>query len=123
MVDSVLRGQAYRDSLRGRHAVVVGLAKSGIAAARLLHECGAAVVAADAKSLAALGRDARELVGLGIRVIAEPEALNAVRGADLVVVSPGVPFDAVVPSAARAAGVPVIGELELGWRAVGAETI
>jgi UDP-N-acetylmuramoylalanine--D-glutamate ligase len=56
-------------------------------------------------------------------VLPEREALVAVRAADLVVVSPGVPFDAALPSAARAAGITVIGELELGWRATEAETI
>ena len=45
------------------------------------------------------------------------------RGADLVVVSPGVPLDSPQIAPARAAGVPVVGELELGWRAMDAETV
>src|SRR5207244_1038935 len=43
--------------------------------------------------------------------------------ADLVLVSPGVPFDAPQLNAARAASVPIIGELELGWRAMDADAI
>src|SRR5207245_2653942 len=75
------------------------------------------------KPIETLGADARALVTLGIRVVLERDALAAVRRADLVVVSPGVPVDAALAAAARAAGVPVIGELELGWRAVEADTI
>ena len=122
-VTAVVRGSAYRDSLAGRTAVVVGLARSGVAAARLLRDCGATVLGTDAKPIETLGADARALVTLGIRVVLERDALAAVRRADLVVVSPGVPVDAPLAAAARAAGVPVIGELELGWRATEAETI
>jgi UDP-N-acetylmuramoylalanine--D-glutamate ligase len=123
MVGATIRGTPYRASLAGRCVVVVGLARSGIAAAHLLHASGAEVIAADAKPVDALGPGARELTATGLAIVSEREATLAVRRADLVVVSPGVPVDSPVPSAARAAGVPVIGELELGWRAMEAETI
>ncbi len=127
-VEADVRGAEYRASLAGRRAMVVGLAKSGVAAARLLDACGAAVLAVDAKPLAALGREARELDrpapgGRGIRFVPETDASTALSDVDLVVISPGVPVDAAIPSAARARGIPVIGELELGWRAMDADTI
>jgi len=119
----VTRGRAYLETLAGRRVTVVGLAKSGVAAARLLHAAGARVSASDAKSLAALGEETRGLLRLGVRVVADDATGAAVAGAELVVVSPGVPLEAPQLAPARRAGVPVIGEIELGWRALEADTI
>jgi len=115
------RGKGWLRSLAGRRVTVVGLAKSGIAAARLLHAAGADVTGADAKPVDALGRDAAALRDLGVRLTTDAAA--AVDGATLVVVSPGVPLDSPQLAPARARGVPIIGELELGWRAMEADTI
>ncbi|HKQ66457.1 MAG TPA: hypothetical protein VJZ73_15705, partial [Methylomirabilota bacterium] len=54
-VDMSTRGQAYLRSLAGRRVAVLGLAKSGLAAARLLRAVGADVVGTDAKPVGALG--------------------------------------------------------------------
>jgi UDP-N-acetylmuramoylalanine--D-glutamate ligase len=91
--------------------VVMGMAKSGLAAAALLHGKGAAVTACDVKPLQELGALAGELrqMGAGFRIQSEDCCL----GQDLVVISPGVPADAAPLRRARAAGIPVIGELEL----------
>jgi UDP-N-acetylmuramoylalanine--D-glutamate ligase len=121
--DVATRGRAYRETLVGRPVAVVGLARSGVAAARLLHACGARVSASDAKPLAQLGDDARGLARLGVRVVAGDAAGTGVAGAELIVVSPGVPLDAPQLAPARRAGVPIIGELELAWRALEADTI
>ncbi len=122
-VDMLTRGRAYLDSLAGRRVTVVGLARSGVAAARLLRAAGAEVVGTDAKSLDALGREAARLADLGVRLLTGGGPGRALEGAALIVVSPGVPLDGAELVAARARGVPVIGELELGWRAMEAETI
>ena len=116
------RGQAYRRWLTGRRVSVVGLARSGVAACRLLVECGARVVATDEKPLSALGSEARALEKLGVRLLAGGHPAEAFQGAELVVVSPGVPTDTPVFAQLRATA-PVIGELELAWRAMEAETI
>src|SRR3989454_1197758 len=123
-VDTMTRGQAYLRSLAGRRVTVVGLAGSGVAAARLLRFAGADVVGAEAKPIAGLGREAAALaeVGVLLRAGAE-ETAAAVAGAELVVVSPGVPLDGDQLASARARQVPIIGELELGWRATEADTI
>jgi len=122
-VATVTRGQAYLNSLAGRRVTVVGLAKSGVAAARLLRTAGADVTGADLKPIAALGREAAGLADLGVRLIGgSGDAASAFVGADLVVVSPGVPLDGAQLAPARARRVPIIGELELGWRAMEAET-
>src|SRR2546428_446234 len=119
----VTRGQAYLESLAGRRVTVVGLARSGVAAARLLRAVGAQVTGIDLKPLEALGREAAALQTLGVRLLTGKETRGAFDGADLVVVSPGVPLDGDQLVPARAVGVPIIGELELGWRSLEAETI
>lgn len=122
-VNPPTRGAEFLSSLAGRRVVVVGLARSGVAAARLLRASGAEVVGVDDKPEAELGASAAELRTLGARLACGPSAAVPLDTADLVVLSPGVPLTAPVPSAARAAGVAVIGELELGWRAMDADTL
>jgi UDP-N-acetylmuramoylalanine--D-glutamate ligase len=117
------RGRAYRESLRGRRVAVVGLARSGLAAARLLHAIGARVVGTDTKPLEALGPEARELELLGVRLLTGGVHPEVALGADLVVVSPGIPLDSPQVAPARTAGTPVVGELEVAWRALEAETL
>jgi len=117
------RGRGWLASWAGRRVVVVGMAKSGIAAARLLHAVDADVVAVDAKPVEALGREAAALRAAGVTFVSDVVGQRAFDGAALVVVSPGVPLDSAQLAPARARGVPLIGELELGWRAMQAETI
>ena len=123
-VDTVTRGQAYLHALAGRRVTVVGLARSGVAAARLLRTAGADVIGTDVKPVTALGREAAALADLGVRLLAGTgETAAAFAGTELVVVSPGIPPDGAQLAAARARQVPIIGELELGWRAMEADTI
>ena len=123
-VEMSTRGQAYLRSLVGRRVAVLGLAKSGVAAARLLRAVGADVVGTDAKPVGALGREVAALADLGVRLVTGPgESASALAGADLIVVSPGVPLDTPALASVRGRQVPIIGELELGWRATEADTI
>ncbi|HEX6766859.1 MAG TPA: UDP-N-acetylmuramoyl-L-alanine--D-glutamate ligase, partial [Polyangiaceae bacterium] len=98
--------------LEGRNVIVVGLGRSGVAAARLCRDRGARVIGTDSAALGELSEDAR---GLDIEVRAGGHAGVVFDKADVVVVSPGVPD---MPELARAAdaGVLVIGELELACR-------
>jgi UDP-N-acetylmuramoylalanine--D-glutamate ligase len=121
--DVATRGRAWLASLAGRRVTVVGLARSGIAAARLLHDVGARVTGLDARPLAALGREAAALRDAGVPILGEGADTAAFADAVLVVVSPGVSLDSPQLAPARRAGLPIIGELELGWRAMEAETI
>ncbi len=100
-------------SVAGQHAVVIGAARSGIAAATLLARRGASVTLADVKP--EIG-EAAALIAAGVRLelgTSRPEALAA---ADLVVLSPGVPPAQPSIEEARRRGAEVIGELELAWR-------
>jgi UDP-N-acetylmuramoylalanine--D-glutamate ligase len=94
----------------------VGLARSGIAAAEFLLRRGARVVAADRRPAAELAKEAVMLQQEGARLELGAHSGRTFNAADLVVVSPGVPWNLPELDAARAAGVPVMAELELGFR-------
>ncbi len=117
------RGRAYLGTLTDRPVAVVGLARSGVAAARLLQAAGARVSASDAKPLPSLSEEARGLARLGIRLVADDATGAGVAGAELVVVSPGVSLESSQLAPARRAGASIIGEIELAWRALEADTI
>lgn len=97
----------------GREAAVVGLGRSGAAAARLLRAAGVAVYASDSGRGATLEALATALRGEGIDVQLGGHDLARIAKAGLVVVSPGVPPDVPPLRAAREAGVAVISEVEL----------
>jgi UDP-N-acetylmuramoylalanine--D-glutamate ligase len=99
-----------------RPVVVVGLARSGVAAAEFLARRGTAVVAADRKAEAELAADALALREKGVRLETGPHRAETFTGAAMVVVSPGVPWELAELAAAREAGVPVIAEIELAFR-------
>jgi UDP-N-acetylmuramoylalanine--D-glutamate ligase len=100
-------------SVAGQRVVVVGAARSGIAAAQLLASRGARVTLTDVKpQIDASG----ELVRAGVALQLGGHDAESLSGADLIVLSPGVPSRQAAIDTARAAGVPVIGELELASR-------
>ena len=102
--------------LRGRKVTVVGLAKSGVAAARLCAREGARVTVTDRRAEADLGGPLAALDGADVRRALGGHDRADFEGADLVVASPGVPLSIPEVAAARARGVPVWGEVELAAR-------
>ena len=102
--------------LEGKKVLVVGIARSGVAAARLLASRGAMVIANDIKPESELGDAADELRTLGVMLSlgAHPESLFV--NAELIVLSPGVPADLAPLESARHAGVEIISEPELAGR-------
>lgn len=100
-------------SVAGRKVVVVGAARSGVAAAVLLVRRGASVTLTDTR--AAIDVEA-ELRQAGVALELGGHTADTLLGADLIVLSPGVPPSQPLLVQARAAGVPVIGELELASR-------
>jgi UDP-N-acetylmuramoylalanine--D-glutamate ligase len=99
--------------------LVVGLARSGSAAARVLHARGEHVVGIDRGAPPA----APALAAEGIEVHLQTDGLEQLDGVRTVVKSPGVPARAPALAAARAAGLTVLGELELAWRLLPNELI
>ena len=94
--------------------LIVGLARSGCAAARLLAGRGEAVRGVDSGHPEA----AAGLARVGVEVILDTDGLALLDGTRTVVKSPGVPRGAPVIAAALERGIDVIGELELAWRAI-----
>lgn len=107
--------------IEGANALVVGMARSGLAAAELLAAHGASVTTTDAKPIEQLEGVAETLARLGISFA--PHSADICTGRDLIVISPGVPADLPMLEQARAAGVEVIGELELAAYFLQGETI
>ena len=100
-------------SVRGKRVTVAGAARSGVAAAELLVRRGASVVLSDQRERL---DDEDRLRAAGVELELGGHTESTFTGADLVVTSPGVPFNQPVLDAARRAGIPVIGELELAFR-------
>lgn len=100
---------------KNKRVLVVGMARSGVAAAGLLCAQGALPVLSDSRPDKA-GLDTLIAMGCQARLGEMPETL--VDGCDAVVVSPAVPMDAPVVRRAQALHVPVLGELELAARFV-----
>jgi UDP-N-acetylmuramoylalanine--D-glutamate ligase len=105
--------------LKNKRVLVVGLGKSGMAAALFLRDQGARVTVSDTRSAVALEKDIPTLLDAGIMVETGGHGLLTFRRQDLIVVSPGVPYDTPELAQVRAfgtAGPPIIGELELASR-------
>jgi UDP-N-acetylmuramoylalanine--D-glutamate ligase len=100
-------------SVRGQQVLVVGAARSGVAAAYLLARRGAIVTLTDVKNEIA---ESAELGAAGVRLELGGHVATTFESSHLIVLSPGVPLDLPELARARAAGVTVIGELELASR-------
>lgn len=101
--------QMYANKL----VLVVGLAKSGLAASKLLHKLGSEVVVNDQKPLED-NPDANELQELGVEVICGGHPLELLeRNFDLVVKNPGIPYSNPLIEKAIEKGISVITELEI----------
>jgi UDP-N-acetylmuramoylalanine--D-glutamate ligase len=100
-------------SVAQKNVVVVGGGRSGVAAAELLAARGARVTLADTSSTV---EGADRLARLGVALDLGPHRADQFTAADLVVLSPGVPPGQEAIQAARRAGVPVLGEVELASR-------
>jgi UDP-N-acetylmuramoylalanine--D-glutamate ligase len=101
----------------GERVLVVGLGKSGFAAANWLARQGARVTVSETQDESAF--DPQLLEGLsrgGIELELGDHRLGSFLETDLVVVSPGVPLDIMCLVEASKRGVPIVGELELAWR-------
>lgn len=102
--------------VRNKRVLVVGLARSGVAAARLLKENGACVILNDSKPESELKGVLADVKGLYDEIHLGAGADRLANRSDLIVLSPGVPDSLSFVKKARESGIPVIGELELGWK-------
>ncbi|HEX8925225.1 MAG TPA: UDP-N-acetylmuramoyl-L-alanine--D-glutamate ligase [Terriglobales bacterium] len=99
--------------VKGKRVLVVGLGKSGVASALFLESRGARVTVSDSKSEEQLRQEIPSLLDRGIVVETGKHGERTFRDQDMIVVSPGVPFDVPQLQQARRLGIPVLGEIEL----------
>ncbi|MBS1895121.1 MAG: UDP-N-acetylmuramoyl-L-alanine--D-glutamate ligase [Actinobacteria bacterium] len=111
---SLIPAKEVRPPLPRGPFLVVGLARSGQAAARLLAARGERVRAVDSGH----PEGAEGLSELGVEVTLDTDGLAQLEGTHTVVKSPGVPREAAVIATALERGIEVTGELELAWRAL-----
>ena len=104
------------DNLKGRSVTVVGLGKSGLAAARFCRSAGAAVTVSEAGQAEGFSDASTQLESAGVTLEFGPHRRETFEKADLIVLSPGVPHTIPPFAAARRRGIPVIGEMELAAR-------
>ena len=104
---------AQQFSVSGQKVLVVGAARSGVAAAQLLARRGAKVTLTDRKAQIP---EAAALAAAGVTLELGGHVMATFESANLVVLSPGVPIDLPEIARAKTLGVPVIGELELASR-------
>jgi UDP-N-acetylmuramoylalanine--D-glutamate ligase len=102
--------------LKNKRVLVVGLGRSGAAAALFLQDHGARVTVSDTKSETQLQKEISALLDRGISLETGRHSERTFRDQDLIIVSPGVPADQPQLQHARAMGIPVIGEVELAYR-------
>lgn len=110
----MLPAKETRPPLPSGPFLVVGLARSGQAAARMLAARGEVVRAVDSGH----PDGAAGLEGAGVEVFLDTDGLAQLEGTRTVVKSPGVPREAPVIAAALERGIEVVGEMELAWRAL-----
>lgn len=111
---SLITAKEVRPPLPRGPFLVVGLARSGQAAARLLAARGERVRAVDSGH----PEGAERLSSWGVEVVLDTDGLAQLEGTHTVVKSPGVPREAAVIAAALEREIEVTGELELAWRAL-----
>ncbi|MFM5890203.1 MAG: UDP-N-acetylmuramoyl-L-alanine--D-glutamate ligase [Dolichospermum sp.] len=98
-------------------ALIIGLGKSGVAAARLLKQEGWEVELCDSGTSPTLLKQQQELASehITVKLKTTPEFTNSDLS-KLIIVSPGVPWDIPILAQARELGMETIGEMELAWR-------
>lgn len=113
---TVNRETMTQETWKGRRVVVVGMARSGQAVARLLARHGARVCGTDLKDARELDLDPGEMEGGGIELRLGRYLPEDIEAAEVAVVSPGIPKTSPVLQDAMRFGLPVLSELEVASR-------
>ncbi len=110
-------------NLKGKRVTVVGLARSGFAAAKLLARLGAKVIASDRNPTELIKADLDSLQDLGVGFELGGHKAETFLGAELIILSPGVDPRFPLITKARSLGIPIWSEVELAFRASSARFI
>ena len=109
--------------IEGLEFLVLGLGRSGFAAAKFLAEHGARVTAIDSAEEHKLRTDLKLLRKIGVQIFTKDNAIRRLEGKDMVIVSPGITTSHPIINGARRVGIPVLGEVELAYRFCPADII
>lgn len=101
---------------KGKKVLVVGLGRSGIAAAEKLNTLGAHVTGSDCQVNPAFKGKLKRLAEKGIQMELGEQDGSMLKGSDLVIVSPGVPSDIPLIAEAKKKGIPIWSEVELAYQ-------
>ena len=101
--------------LTGKHVLVIGLARSGMAAIKVLHELGTKITLSESKNKDDI-KELGELSALGVSVVGQtPDVFEG--DYDLAVKNPGVPLTSPIVLRLRERNIPIITEIELAYQA------
>jgi UDP-N-acetylmuramoylalanine--D-glutamate ligase len=103
------------DRIENKEVGVIGAARSGLSAARLLRRHGARVFVSDSKPSSALSKAIEVLKAEEFEFESNGHTERVYSGMDYVIISPGVPPDAAIVKDIQSAGIPLISEIELGY--------
>lgn len=103
-------------NVKNKKVTVLGLARSGIAAANLLFEDGAIVRISDIEPMEKLKQYIKELISQDIEISVSANQIKDIENAELIIVSPGIPSDIPAIQIARKRNIPVISEIELAYQ-------
>lgn len=106
----------------GKNVIVVGGGCTGVGLARYFRRRGASVTLSDSRSPERVG-SLSELTDIGVALDLGGHTTSLFEGADLVAISPGVPLDVPAVAAARARGIPVLGEIEVAFSELSAPLV
>ena len=95
--------------------LIIGAARSGLAAAKILKNFGADVILSDAKLESEINFDFNELRGLGIDLRFGKQTEELLRGVEKIIVSPAVPIKIPVLQAAVKKNIPIVSEVEFAF--------
>ncbi len=105
-----------RSEFANRRVAILGMARTGLAAAPVLRDLGAEVLLSDSESAMRLNGRFEEARGLGVEVRSGATPTEALDDAEIVVPSPGIPRDAPILQLARLRGMSILSEIEVAYR-------
>ncbi len=103
------------ERIKEKKVAVLGMARSGLALARLVKDFGGAPFVSDQKPATALAEPIAELEKLGVAYETGGHTKACLEGKDFLVISPGVPKDAPILKEAEKRALPIFGEVEVAY--------
>src|SRR5690554_6387942 len=108
--------------VKNKRIAVIGLSRTGLAAAKFLYQAGAEVIVSDIKTAPYLKKEMEEFKNMEIEYELGGHGDKSL-SSDLIVVSPGISLDIPFFKKAQGKGIPIISEIELAYHFTDAKII